>query len=66
MASARKLVSEQERLTAFARHVASLQAEAKRLNRRLRNARAATQAFEDELATLAAEIEQRLGELVEG
>lgn len=60
MASAGKPGSEQELLSAMARQVASLHMEAKRLNRRLRNARAAIQSIEDELATLADEIEQRL------
>jgi predicted nucleic acid-binding Zn-ribbon protein len=56
-------IPEQEYLSALARQVAELRGEARRLNRRLRNARAAIQAIEDELVSLGERIQSRLAEL---
>lgn len=63
MTSVRKSASEEEHLAMLGSHVEALQDEVKRLNRRLRNARGAIQAIEDELGTLAGLIERRLTQL---
>lgn len=63
MASTGKSISEQDYLANLDRKVGGLYAEAKRLNRRLRNARGAIQSIEDELAILAEQIESRLAQL---
>lgn len=60
MASTERSIPEDEYLAMLGREVAAVQAEAKRLNRRVRNTRTAIQSLEDDLEALTAQIRDRL------
>jgi ribosomal protein L16 Arg81 hydroxylase len=62
MASGRRSPSDAEYLARLAAEIAQIEDEARRLNRRLRNARQAVHVFELRLAALAADVERRISE----
>ena len=62
MASARKPISEHEYLVQLEQQIVELRQEASRLNRRLRDARAAVHACEEGLTVLAVSVQARLAE----
>lgn len=63
MASARKPISDRDYLAQLEQQIDDLRKEASRLNRRLRDARAAVHVWEEGLAALATNVQARLAEM---